>query len=129
VITYLIIEATAIVSFVCFDRRDLLNKLSFNPYAVFKHNEWYRILTHGFVHADTIHLLVNMFTLFANYRAIGIEMGASLCKQHHVKPRRVYHYYLNELKALMTEGVEKKGLPNNQQYNEGSTLTAKPEIK
>lgn len=58
-----------------------------------------------------------------------VGMAASLCKQHNVEPRGVYHYYLDELKALMKEGVGKKGLPNNQQYNEGSTLTAKPEIK
>jgi hypothetical protein len=58
-----------------------------------------------------------------------VGMAASLCKQHNVKPRDIYHNYLNELKALMTEGVGKKGLPNNQQYNEGSTLTTKPEIK
>jgi membrane associated rhomboid family serine protease len=64
-ITYLIIGTTAIVSFICFDRRDLLNKLSFNPYAVFKHNEWYRLVTHGFVHADMMHLLVNMFTFWS----------------------------------------------------------------
>lgn len=64
-ITYLIIGTTAIVSFICFDRRDLLNKLSFNPYAIFKHNEWYRIITHGFVHGDMMHLLVNMFTFWS----------------------------------------------------------------
>jgi len=64
-ITYLIIGTASIVSFICFDRRDLLNRLSFNSYAVFKRGEWYRILTHGFVHADTMHLLVNMFTLWS----------------------------------------------------------------
>ncbi|MDR1161922.1 MAG: FAD-dependent oxidoreductase [Tannerellaceae bacterium] len=58
-----------------------------------------------------------------------VGMAASLCKQHNVKPRDVYHNYLHELKALMTEGVGKKGLPNNQQYNEGGTLPTKPEIK
>jgi hypothetical protein len=58
-----------------------------------------------------------------------VGMAASLCKQHNVKPRDIYHNHLNELKALMTEGVGKKGLPNNQQYNEGGTLSTKPEIK
>ncbi|MDR0430384.1 MAG: FAD-dependent oxidoreductase [Tannerellaceae bacterium] len=58
-----------------------------------------------------------------------VGMAASLCKQYKVKPRGVYYYYLNELKALMTEGVGIKGLPNNQQYNEGTTLTVKPEVK
>lgn len=76
-ITYLIIGTVSIVSFLCFDRRDLFNRLSFNPYAIFKHNEWYRILTHGFVHADSMHLLVNMFTLwsFGTYMESGFEMN------------------------------------------------------
>lgn len=64
-ITYLIIGATVIVSFICFDRRDLFNRLSFNSYAIVRRGEWYRFLTHGFVHADTMHLLVNMFTFWS----------------------------------------------------------------
>lgn len=58
-----------------------------------------------------------------------VGMAASLCKQHGISPRDVYHHYLNELKALMREGVGQKGLPNNQKYNEGGTLTKKPEVK
>lgn len=58
-----------------------------------------------------------------------VGMAASICKNHHVTPRYVYRNYLNELKALMKEGVGKKGLPNNQKYNMGGTLKEKPEIK
>lgn len=58
-----------------------------------------------------------------------VGMAASLCKKHKVQPRSIYRYYLNDLKMLMTEGVGKKGLPNNQQYNEGSTLKTLPEVK
>ena len=57
-----------------------------------------------------------------------VGMAASLCKQHHIRPRAVYQQHLEELKALMRVGVGKQGLPNNQQYNEGSTLEKKPEI-
>ena len=64
-ITYIIIGITSIVSFMCFGRQDMINRLSFNSYAVVKRKEWYRIITHGFVHADTIHLFVNMFTLWS----------------------------------------------------------------
>jgi membrane associated rhomboid family serine protease len=65
VLTYLIIGTTVVVSLICFNRRDLINKLSFNAYAVIKRNEWYRIITHGFVHADMTHLFVNMFTCWS----------------------------------------------------------------
>ncbi|MDH6358522.1 FAD-dependent oxidoreductase [Parabacteroides sp. PF5-9] len=51
-----------------------------------------------------------------------VGMAATLCKKHGVNPRGIYQSHLNDLKVLMTEGIGKKGLPNNQQYNEGSTL-------
>ena len=54
-----------------------------------------------------------------------VGMAASLCKKHHTSPRGVYQRYLPELKALMEEGVNKKGLPNNQRYNEGGMLEKK----
>ena len=34
-----------------------------------------------------------------------VGMAASLCKTHHCSPRSVYQAYLDELKALMAEGV------------------------
>jgi hypothetical protein len=58
-----------------------------------------------------------------------VGMAASLCKQYGTNPRGVYHYHLEKLKELMKEGTGKKGLPNNQTYNEGGTLKEKPEIK
>ncbi|MDH6304392.1 membrane associated rhomboid family serine protease [Parabacteroides sp. PF5-5] len=76
-ITYLIIGTTAIVSFICFERRDLLNKLSFCPYAAFKRGEWYRLITHGFVHADMTHLFVNMFTLWSFGVYMEPKLGAN----------------------------------------------------
>jgi len=58
-----------------------------------------------------------------------VGMAASICKKHEAMPRQVYWYHLDELKSLMKEGTGVKGLPNNQQYNEGGTLTEKPELK
>ena len=51
-----------------------------------------------------------------------VGMAASICKQQGVEPQAVYQHYLPQLKALMEKGVGKPGLPNNQQYNEGTTL-------
>ena len=58
-----------------------------------------------------------------------VGMAASLCKKHNVLPRKIYHNHLDALKELMKEGTGKKGLPNNQEYNQGGTLDKKPEIK
>ena len=58
-----------------------------------------------------------------------VGMAASICKKYQVNPRGVYQSHLPELKELMKEGVGQKGLPNNQQYNEGGTLKEKPVVR
>lgn len=58
-----------------------------------------------------------------------VGMAASLCRKHDSLPRDIYRYHLPELKSLMSEGVGKKGLPNNQQYNMGGTLAEPPVVK
>lgn len=64
-ITYIIIGLTVIVSYACFGNRELFEKLAFIPYVTIREKQWYRFLTHGFVHADSMHLLVNMFTFWS----------------------------------------------------------------
>ena len=64
-ITILIVIVTAIVSIICFRRDDLFEKFDFAPYYVLKRKEWYRFISHGFVHADWIHLIVNMLVFFS----------------------------------------------------------------
>lgn len=68
-LTYTIIAATVVVSFMCFNNRNLMEKLAMSPYQAVHARQWYRIITHGFVHADGMHLFVNMFTfwLFGQY--------------------------------------------------------------
>lgn len=58
-----------------------------------------------------------------------VGMATSICKKYGISPRAVYHSHLPELKKLMEEGTGQKGLPNNQQYNEGGTLKEKPVVK
>lgn len=58
-----------------------------------------------------------------------VGMAASLCTRFDATPRDIYRYHLEDLKALMRKGVNKKGLPNNQQYNEGGHLDKAPTIK
>ncbi len=62
--TYLLIALTVIVSILCMQNESLFNKLKFNAYMVWHRKEYYRLLTHGFVHAGWGHLIVNMFVLY-----------------------------------------------------------------
>ncbi|MEJ5316997.1 MAG: rhomboid family intramembrane serine protease [Tenuifilum sp.] len=63
--TYIIIAITAIVSFAAFGNSILFQRLLLNPYIVFKRNEWYRLISHAFVHANFLHLFVNMIVLLS----------------------------------------------------------------
>ena len=64
IITYAIIGITAITSYAAFQNNILLNQLLFYPAQMKERNEWWRFITHGFIHADFPHLIFNMLTLF-----------------------------------------------------------------
>lgn len=63
--TYILIFLTVIVSIACFNNRELSNRLSLKPNRVVHNREWYRVLTHIFVHGDVAHLAINMFVLLS----------------------------------------------------------------
>lgn len=67
--TTLIIIITVIVSLLAWQNKAVFNRLIFYPPAV-KNGQWDRFVTHGFIHADGMHLLFNMFTLYFFGRAI-----------------------------------------------------------
>ncbi|MBB4077688.1 membrane associated rhomboid family serine protease [Lewinella aquimaris] len=62
--TVIIILITALVSWQAFNNPELKSRLMFIPTAVKDRGEYYRFLTHGFVHADFRHLLFNMWALY-----------------------------------------------------------------
>ncbi len=60
-----IIILTVLVSARAFQDRTLYYKLMFNAYQVKHRKQYYRLLTHGLVHGDWMHLLINMFVLYS----------------------------------------------------------------
>ena len=75
-LTLLIIVVTSVVSVLAFNRRDLFYRMQFNPYQVFHRKQYYRMLSHGLVHADWWHLIVNMFVLYFFGRQTEAILGA-----------------------------------------------------
>ena len=67
--TTVIIIITVIISIAAWQYRPLLERLIFYPPAVNK-GQYDRLLTHGFIHANGMHLLFNMFTLYFFGRVI-----------------------------------------------------------
>lgn len=63
-INLVIVIANVALSLAVFSNRDLFGKLLFNPYRTLRQNEWYRTVTHAFIHADYIHLFFNMYVLY-----------------------------------------------------------------
>jgi len=64
-LTPIIIAITVGISILAFRNEKLFDRLQLNPYLVHHRNQLHRIVTHGFLHADWIHLLVNMIVLFS----------------------------------------------------------------
>jgi membrane associated rhomboid family serine protease len=64
-ITLALIAVTAIVSWQAWERPRLLDRLILWPPAIDRRREYDRLLTHGFIHADVMHLAFNMITLYS----------------------------------------------------------------
>ncbi len=63
--TTFFIILTIIVSAIALQNRAVMSKLIFNPYSIHTRNEWYRFFSSGLIHADVVHLGVNMFVLYS----------------------------------------------------------------
>lgn len=63
-ITVVLIAITALVSWLALRDRKLMDRLILWPPAVSRHRQYDRLLSYGFVHADFMHLLFNMITLY-----------------------------------------------------------------
>ena len=53
------------ISYFAFQNKNVINKLIMSPYLVIHKNEWYRVITHAFIHANWMHLLFNMIALWS----------------------------------------------------------------
>jgi len=75
VVTWGLIALTVLVSWRAFSDRRLLDRLMLWPPAISRQRQYERLLTHGFIHADGMHLLFNMVTLY--FFGGGIERAFS----------------------------------------------------
>ena len=62
--TWFIIGITAFISYMGFQNRDLMTKLQFNAAKIIQEKEYYRLVTHAFIHANWSHLIINMLVLY-----------------------------------------------------------------
>lgn len=68
--TLYILAITALISIAAFYSRELMGRLIFNPYMINVRREWWRFFTCGFIHADWLHLGINMLVLYSFGQAV-----------------------------------------------------------
>lgn len=73
-ITFSIIAFTVLISFLAFNNAEAKGKLLFYPYGMRSSSEYYRFISHGFIHADYIHLFFNMYTLYSFGRFVEFKL-------------------------------------------------------
>ena len=64
-VTQIIVIITCLVSIPAFNKEKLKEELLFWPYEINHKNQYYRFLTCGLIHADAMHLIFNMVSLYS----------------------------------------------------------------
>jgi membrane associated rhomboid family serine protease len=85
-VTLTIIVLTCLVSFAAFNSSKIIDDLIFWPPAVSMRHQYYRFITCGLIHADFIHLLFNMVTLYFFGRALEVFYRGELGLQGYYYP-------------------------------------------
>lgn len=63
-LTLIIVIMTGIISYLAFERPAMRSRLLFVPDLINRMGQYDRFLTHGFIHSDWMHLLLNIFVLY-----------------------------------------------------------------
>lgn len=110
-VTLIIIVATVLISLRAFKDAEMKYKWIFYPIKVNRDNEFYRIISHVFIHGDMMHLLFNMFVLFSfgqQMEAIlNIHFGQGIGSLHFL-----LLYFLGGLAASIWPYLRNKNNPN-----------------
>jgi len=70
-VTLIIVIVTSLVSVLAFRKREILLRFDLSPSRIINSREYYRLFTHAFLHADYMHLIINMLVLYSF--GIGVE--------------------------------------------------------
>jgi membrane associated rhomboid family serine protease len=89
--TIALIIFTAAISFFALSNKRLMEKLLLRPYFIVHNKEWYRVVSHAFVHVDFIHLLVNMVVLLSF--GLAVESLFSQLKEAEIIRFPILHFF------------------------------------
>jgi membrane associated rhomboid family serine protease len=112
-ITIIIIALTVIVSLLAFSNRELFRRLVFSPYDIKHFKNSYRFVSYALIHADWIHLLVNMMVLYSFGRVVEAYYG------FYFGNKAILYYIL-----LYLGGVALSTLPSYGKHKDDYSYTA-----
>ena len=97
------------------DRPFLKAKLLLRPFDVIHKGQWYRLISHGFIHADFTHLAFNMFVLWQFGSSVEYQMqqdwsGSSLIAS--LEPSFLVLYFGGMLAAGLPSLWKQRDNPN-----------------
>lgn len=75
-VTYLILLVNVIVSFKGFQDSAFLERYLFKPFPILRKKEYSRLVTSGFLHADWMHLIFNMYSFHSFGGSLEQAMGS-----------------------------------------------------
>ena len=113
-ITLIIIALTCLVSFPAFSNARMKEDLLFWPYEIRHRSQFYRFLSGGVIHADTMHLLFNMVSLYSFGTALETFMYPVLFAD---KSKALYA-------GLYVLGIIAAGIPDYFKYQHQSHYRA-----
>jgi membrane associated rhomboid family serine protease len=74
-VTIVIILVTVVVTLLAFNNHELFRRLAFNAYDIKHFKNSYRFVSYALIHADWIHLLINMLVLYSFGRVVETYYG------------------------------------------------------
>ena len=64
-LTLILVAVTCLISYQAFNNQAMRDKFLMRPASVHEFGQWYRFITSGFLHANWMHLGINMYVLYA----------------------------------------------------------------
>lgn len=117
-ITLAIVIVTSVISIAGFRNGKIVDELIFWPPAISKKNQYYRFITCGLIHADYMHLIFNMLTLyfFGTYMEVHYQGDLGLQKFYYLAlyigalivsniPTYIKHYNDYDYRSLGASGA------------------------
>lgn len=121
-VTLIIIIVTVLISLFAFSSHKVREDLIFYPVAINQENQYYRFITYGFIHADFMHLIFNMYAFY---------LFGGACENSFIgifgnfgKTLYVLMYLLALIACVIPDFIKYRGNPNYRSLGASGAVSA-----